>query len=532
MDALVRAHGKLSKYVGSSDTTERSCLVNAAFLLLKEKYFSFIQEYSEQPILLQFSADTTPLRVRHAHTLQSSTKTQRRTSSATSDLLVAHATLVAKDLSTGIIKQAIFFRQPLPLLHGKTGLALAPAFLETPGLLSLPANMRTLRLFHSVFDLGIPLMAQKYVSGRVFLKAVQAPAAEALAVAAPQEKDHEKQEWQHLHTTVGCACHCAHNSLKWALHAEFEDTALLKDVHVAFSSARACYNYVTTGTVEWLHFALDPKDKIHLPAPQDLEALWTFLGMDVDLVEQLTRWRLICRSDAGYLELDVEVMRSESIEELTTILLQVWRHEGFTASRWATMGTSSRCMIRSTFTGFDSCLKYLHSQDKVSDFYCGARLALNKDQKRFLALLSLVSGPAEHVLASAMQDNRIPQQVEQLRSNIQHDREYLSSLPGLVWSLWPTSAPRKCTPLNTRCTPRRTPQWLTSREAYCSQPLQCPGGSASSSPGDGGMREEKLFLGIVPIGSVACYPELPGLSRPLTSQASSSRCQAACKLLS
>ena len=429
------SHGKVSKHLESSDAPERAALVNACCALLKEKYATFMDEHSEQPLLLQFSADTTPLRVRLSHTLQSATKSQRRTSSATSDLLVAHVTLVAKDVS-GVVKQAILFKEPLPLLHGKTGSALAAAFLETPGLLSMQSNKRTLRLFHAVFDLGIPLLAQKYVSGRVFMKAVQAPGTTALALRFADAEDYDEQELHHLHTTVGCACHCAHNSLKWALHDEFEDTSLLKDIHVAFSSARACYIHVTTGILDWLHFALDPKEKIHLPSPDDLQALWTFLGLDFELVEQLTRWRLICRSDLGYLELDAEVMRSDSIEELTTLLLQVWRHEGFTASRWATMGTSSRCMIRSRFTGFDSCLKFLHSHDKVTDFYCAAFLALNKPQKRFLTILSLVSGPAEHVLSSVMQDNRMPRQVEQIRQNIQSDFEYLSSLPSTVWSLF------------------------------------------------------------------------------------------------
>ena len=434
MEGLIIAHGKVSKYVESSDAPERAALVSACCALLKEKFLTFLNEHSEQPILMQFSADTTPLRVRLAHTLQSSAQTQRRMSSATADLLVAHVTLVAKDVAGGV-KQAILFKEPLPLLHGKTGPALAAAFLETPGLLSMQSNMRTLRLFHSVYDLGIPMLAQKYVSGRVFLKAVQAPASPAFAMGLADDEEYEKQEWHHLHTRVGCACHCAHNSLKWGVLDEFADTSMLKDIHVAFSSARACYVHVTTGILDWLHFALNPKEKIHLPSPDDLHALWTFLGLDFELVEALTRWRIICRSDLGYLELDAEVMRSESIEELTTLLLQVWRHEGFTASRWATMGTASRCMIRSSLTGFDSCLKYLHSHDQVTEFYCGAFLALNTPQKRFLSILAFASGPAEHVLASAMQDNRIPRQVEQLRSNIQADLDYLSSLPSMTWSV-------------------------------------------------------------------------------------------------
>ena len=434
MEAVILSHGKISKFLESSDAPERFALVNACCSLLKEKFVLFMNKYTHQPLLLQFSADTTPLRVRLSHTHQSSTKTQRRTSSATSELMVAHVTLAAKD-ATGGVKQAILFKEPLPLLHGKTGAALAAAFLETPGLLSMQSNMRSLRLFHSVYDLGIPPLAQKYVSGSVFLKAVQVPAVQALGQGTAEESEYEKQDWHHLHTCVGCACHCAHNSLRWALHSEFEDTSLLKDTHVALSSARACYTYVTTGILDWLHFALDPKQQIHLPSSDDLEVLWTFLGLDFDLVEQLIKWRLICRSPAGYLEIDVEVMRTESIQDLTSLLLQVWRHEAFTASRWATMGTSSRCLIRSSLTGFDACLKYLHSQEKVSDYYCGAFLAINKSQKRFLTILAMVSGPAEHVLSSAMQDNRIPRQVQQLRNNLKADLEYLSSMPDMVWSL-------------------------------------------------------------------------------------------------
>ena len=429
MEALILSHGKVSKHLESSEAPERAALVNACCALLKEKYATFMEEHSEQPLLLQFSADTTPLRVRLSHTLQSSTKSTRRTSSATSDLLVAHVTLVAKDVA-GVIKQAILFKEPLPLIHGKTGPALAAAFLETPGLLSMQSNMGTLRLFHSVFDLGIPLLAQKYVSGRVFMKAVQAPGTTALALGLADAEDYDKQELHHLHTTVGCACHCAHNSLKWALHDEFEDTSLLKDIHVAFSSARACYIHVTTGILDWLYFALDPKEKIHLPSPDDLQALWIFLGLDFELVEQLARWRIICRSDLGYLELDAEVMRSESIEELTTLLLQVWRHEGFTASRWATMGTSSRCMIRSRFTGFDSCLKFLHSHD----FYCAAFLALNNTQKRLLTILPLSA--VQQSMCFALSCKTIACLARWTRSaRTSRAFEYLSSLPSTVWSL-------------------------------------------------------------------------------------------------
>eukprot|EP00971_Amphidinium_carterae_P115167 2281151-Amphidinium_carterae.1 len=84
--------------------------------------------------------------------------------------------------------------------------------------------------------------------------------------------DTESSELTEWHTYAHCACHAAHNALKWSLASSFDDTNLVKMVYVGIQSARSCYIHLTEGLGVWIEQVLQPTPVEMLPGESDLAA--------------------------------------------------------------------------------------------------------------------------------------------------------------------------------------------------------------------------------------------------------------------
>ena len=60
---------------------------------------------------------------------------------------------------------------------------------------------------------------------------------------------------------TACACHDAHNSLKWAMWLQFDDAELLREAYVCVAAVRSSMSVLTKYLHEWLALRLAYHDE-------------------------------------------------------------------------------------------------------------------------------------------------------------------------------------------------------------------------------------------------------------------------------
>ena len=70
-------------------------------------------------------------------------------------------------------------------------------------------------------------------------------------------------------------------------------------------------------------------------------------------------------------------MRDEDlVETVTSVLLAVWRFEKFTESRWLTVGSSTRVLVRGVLLGLDAFYQHLQQGGQHFKHRVYTRIAL------------------------------------------------------------------------------------------------------------------------------------------------------------
>jgi hypothetical protein len=424
--ASVKHFAQVCHSVTDSEMKTMSRLCEAGKAYLQARARDLVVGAGNLPVLVHYSSDGTPISTKYrakAARLSNTGTSVKREGRETSEFLVQVGFARRID-PNGKTITACILRDPVPLVHGKSAWSLFSCGRE---------------FFPTARQQGhVGISIAHYAFDRAAYNPLQRTFRQYHAALASQFADPsrgfdsamlEKMEWI---VSSGCALHDCHNSLKWALHSHFQDTSLMEDVYIVVAAVRNSYGLVHSHLGKWLdaHLAFVPD--ADCPSAQELQALWTVLGLEPELVETLCSLRLHWAS--GKLNVAASCASREAlVEELSAVLLGIWHFKQFTTSRWVTVGCSCRSLLGALLTGFDALVEMIRANPAASDFNISGYGRLGHRAKRFIAMAALVSYVPEACLLQLLQDNRLPLQLGHLKSTMVEELRFLDGIEPKVW---------------------------------------------------------------------------------------------------
>lgn len=314
-----------SSRVADEDRDDVSRSVSILLSNMEHRLRAFVAGAHGRPLLMTYGADGTPLSSVQTFTKQLGHRRIRRRGGSAGDWLchMAFFRFLESDLAS---KSTVVLFEPWPLADKVS----ETCFVVTMHSIKLLRELghRGIAIHHTVFDRAVysslRRMSDQYVEVRV------AEVAETL-------EEPDRTMLPMLTWSVGspCGIHDGHNSLKWALHGEFQDVDMLKEIHIALEAARNSYSLLVEHMVPWLvgciQFVSPMDDTSHF------QQFWTLIGLASDVVDLLCELEMvfyggrICISNTHDGSTDL-------LEKISTILLRVWGFVGLAivgGSQWA-----------------------------------------------------------------------------------------------------------------------------------------------------------------------------------------------------
>ena len=282
---LIRRFARPSKPAEKEDLVILKTLLEVAKLTLAQGVASLIEEASNRPLLISYAADCTPTVSTHRSTFElPGHKTLHRADKGCDEYLVQ--VLFAAYFNGSDRRVVAKVGEPVPLNYGKGAVALwscTKAFSVQP---VLDCGHRGICIHHYSWDRAC-FSSQSALVRQWHTHSLQA--------AAPCDADLSKHI-RYLLTWVSCtACaeHDCHKAQEWAMHAAYQDTELLKRIHVACEALRNSYPQILKLLPRFVaEIQVLPLNECM--SDEHLQDIWQVLGVSDDTCAELVSLRLIC----------------------------------------------------------------------------------------------------------------------------------------------------------------------------------------------------------------------------------------------
>eukprot|EP00971_Amphidinium_carterae_P325568 6455917-Amphidinium_carterae.1 len=137
----------------------------AAQKFMAGEAIQFMSEFEHQSILLQFSADSTPIRCREALRVSTSVGVRvNRRGKRSLDFQVMACSLTTPLAGDGS-QSILLFREPVSLSTKKAS-GLSGSFMKCPGVLGVGSSEEAIRIRHQVYDAGVAESCIHIMSGK------------------------------------------------------------------------------------------------------------------------------------------------------------------------------------------------------------------------------------------------------------------------------------------------------------------------------------------------------------------------------
>ena len=416
-----------------SDSRRLRGLAEACKALLKERVRDHLQAHPQCPLLLQYSGDCTPVKLREYGSSGADAKRRRVSGHKTVEFYV-HQVFCTLGLLDGSRLHSVLLGSPLALQHGKTMAALLPIALSCPGL-HVPHEVGRLVIFHQVHDRAMSQSFRAALSGALAGQLTSSSASRSSTASSSSTTPTSASllEW---HTAVGCSCHDGHNSLKWAAQTLDDNAETLKNVHVGLQCLRRGFMSAVAALGPWLAENLQALRDDQLPDAEGLKQIYTLFGATEDHLPVLLRARP--HWDAGMQKLKVSeafLQESDSISELSGLLLDLWRFPAFSASRWVSMGCSARLYTLSQFTGFPHLYMSMEQQGLISEYDSAGVHKLQAKEQQWCLEVGAVASVADAFLCATLADSRVALNSHHIAVEVQAAFDHLEHMVSSAWRL-------------------------------------------------------------------------------------------------
>eukprot|EP00971_Amphidinium_carterae_P327408 6458751-Amphidinium_carterae.1 len=424
VESLIIESAKVGQSLSQSSTRELFVLAEECKLFLKSWVESCKLSQAVAPILYQYSCDTTPLKIRSFYNGGAG----RKQSAVMAEDYLVQVLYVTIGDEIGSQKHCMYFSEPILVQHGKSNQALAgiaARFLRESG--AFVASER-LEVFHQVHDRGMGNSLRSFISGEVMSMRNESTSSDAESSA---------EDMCIFHVESGCCLHDCHNALRWvwsSLNGSADTLRLLYTGVSIYRRSVAASIGVISG---WLAGVLDPKPLESCQSEDALTELYRVLGVEAGVLDLMAcKMHLFWNSSTSRLEvIDTFMSTAACIEELTALLLQIWRFPAFVASRWLTVGASLRCLVLGFTTGFHSCFAWMRQNGVVSDYEGSMADDLKDSVSVFASIIGVVAHVPEAVLARLMFDNRLMLHWTELHAEMEEELASIVALSESTFQL-------------------------------------------------------------------------------------------------
>eukprot|EP00971_Amphidinium_carterae_P338917 6476470-Amphidinium_carterae.2 len=277
VEDLIRKHAKVANVVEKSELNDLNRLVELSKTLMVANAVNGLCEYSDAVVLMQYSADCTPIRLREH--VQSRVRGRVSMSShVRSRELYVQEVFLTFARGGGEMVEMLVYPEPMELMFGKKMQSLCGASLKFLSGQWCHGSRESVSIFHQVMDRMNTMKMRRVIAGHV------ASIAEAERIyGAMSEHRHRDQI---IFTSSGCALHDGHNALGWAWQAMFgRSDALLKKLHICFASFRASLCECRKHVAKWLVTVLAPVSDGEVIPEEELSKMYSALGISADLLD-------------------------------------------------------------------------------------------------------------------------------------------------------------------------------------------------------------------------------------------------------
>ena len=173
-----------------------------------------------------------------------------------------------------------------------------------------------------------------------------------------------------------CAAHDCSNALRWALEFRTDDGDLLRYYYICIAALRNSMGLLTECLSEWITLRLSFSKPLCAVDLANKRALWNALGVDPETAEMLTE-TLEFRFEGGRIFVSRACQHNtDLVDFVSCCLMSVWKFVRFTATRFLSVGLSSRTLIAGLFTGLENLVDYPRKEEMESLYFLNLGFAL------------------------------------------------------------------------------------------------------------------------------------------------------------
>ena len=227
---------------------------------------------------------------------------------------------------------------------------------------------------------------------------------------------------------AGCALHDAQNAFKRGLDC-LSLERVVDDLYIAVESLRNSFAHLHGNLYTCLRKRVS-FDRTGF-RNKDEAKLWRFLGVAAIWISDFVfaaPW-----GDREVLHVREEVGRLlDPYDVISSIWMYAMRWKKFSESRWMTLGSSARNVLRSIVLGVDGLMRDTRENDKV-EYKAHGWDRCTRDVRTYMATASFGAYPIEAFCIELLHDDRLARNYDEVCTEIRDELDYLEEMPLTVW---------------------------------------------------------------------------------------------------
>lgn len=414
VSTLIRRYSRPSSSFDRHEHEKMAKLCEVVKHFMKSEAISMITRRYDEPIMMFYSADSSPASTKELYAASMGATTVRRKGRRANDLLVQRMFLLAPDGECKVVVD-----EPRTMCE-KTAWCHTEAFRR---MFPNPRNLghRSIVVIHGVWDRAIQAACARQVA-----QSKKADDANELDIDFLPAALKANLTWT---TSGACSCHDAHNALKWSITEYCAEPTILRGLFISIESLRNGMSLLMDHMRPWLVSVLVYEDDHMLPHSE----FWTLLGLAPRIVEVASELQI--RYDGGKLRVAARWEGDSQVwNSIELVLMHIWAFKKYSESRWLSLGPSCRCMVGALATGIRDFVEWVLAKPGTSRYYLGGFTDFwSKSVAHLVGVVAMSSFPADAALSALLEDDRIATTLAALEDDLKLEVRFVHNIAGEIW---------------------------------------------------------------------------------------------------
>lgn len=388
---------------------------------LSHKAADLMRASQNRPLLYSYASDAMGIVVAcEAHTSGPQQMTITRKGKVLMEFLMQRG-MLKSSTAAGEMAMATLMADPLPLTKGKKAANMFVAASQFHPMLRKSGHQH-ICISHAAFDrlLIVPLDRLMKQRRAAFYSPLHGPTISGNTTLL------QLMDW---HVTTGCCLHDSSNGLKWGT-VPYARPGVVEDLHISIESLRNGFGFIHP------HIGLFLSRHLRYSAAQideeEVAQFWTTLGVEPQWLEELChinpRWR------DGSLWVNEALQQDPSgFDRVSSMILYMLQWKQFSATRWATVGSACRYLMRSLSVGLEQLVKLTKEDPNVSEVHLAGFARCRFLVKKYACVASVAAFPLEAFLLEVMEDDRLCRNLPALEACVLEELSCLERISNASW---------------------------------------------------------------------------------------------------